>query len=95
LHVEPWSAGILILFLLRRPGAGALLAGLRLAVLRRRLARGAPHPPLLAAELLALALLGTARGASHAIRRTWSPLLIPAGRAQSHSSDGAVSFWTS
>jgi mycofactocin system glycosyltransferase len=80
LHLEPWSAGVVALLLLGRPRAATALAALRIAVLRRKLAPHTEQPTALAAELVGRAVLGTARGTSHAVRRTWSPALLAAAR---------------
>ena len=76
LRTEPWSAAIIGLLLLRRPVAAAIVAAARVEILRHRIAKHSDHPTTLATELLAHSLTGAARGASHAVRRTWSPLLL-------------------
>jgi mycofactocin glycosyltransferase len=78
MYLEPWSAGTLALLVLGRPRSALALAALRIAMLRRKLTPHAGHATALAAELMGRAVLGTARGTAHAVRRTWSPLLLPA-----------------
>jgi hypothetical protein len=78
LYLEPWSAGAVALLLAGRPRAAAALVALRVAVLRRRLAPHTEQPTALAAELSGRAVLGAARGTSHAVRRAWSPALLAA-----------------
>jgi mycofactocin glycosyltransferase len=78
MYLEPWSAGTIALLFLGRPRSALGLAALRVATLRRKLAPHTAQSTALAAELMAHAVLGTARGTAHAVRRTWSPLLLPA-----------------
>jgi mycofactocin glycosyltransferase len=75
-HIEPWSATIVALVLLRRPGLAATTAAGRWRSIRRLIATQTDKPGALAASFLARSLTGTAHGFGHAIRRTWSPALI-------------------
>lgn len=60
-----------------RPALALLV--LRAFRLRRQLGGRTAEPSRLALELTARGVLGTARGASHAIRRAWSPALLVLG----------------
>jgi mycofactocin system glycosyltransferase len=79
-RVEPWS--VLTLLMAgsgRRWGLVACAAPLAVRALRTRalLQKHTAHPTGLAAQLTYRGLTGTARGLGHAVRRAWSPLLVP------------------
>jgi mycofactocin glycosyltransferase len=78
--VEPWSASALLLLCSGRKkgilGAAVTLA-VRVITMRARLRRHTRQPTRLAARLTARTVIGTARGFGHAIRRAWSPILLP------------------
>jgi mycofactocin system glycosyltransferase len=76
LHVEPWSASALSLLAAGRADcAAAATATLVTRTVRIRTALGGSTS--LAARLTARSVVGSARGMGHALRRAWSPLLLP------------------
>jgi mycofactocin system glycosyltransferase len=78
--VEPWSLAALLLACWgNRRSTAAAAATLAARTVRRReeLAGHTPHPTSLAIQLMSRSLVGTSRGLGHAVRRSWSPLLIP------------------
>src|SRR6185369_3744640 len=77
LRADAASAVIVALVAAGRPRAAAALLAARALHLRRGLrAAGVGEPGRLAAELALAGAAGTARGASHALRRVWSPLVL-------------------
>jgi mycofactocin system glycosyltransferase len=76
MHVEPWSASALLLLATGRVDCGlAATATLVTRTVRIRAALEGSTP--LAARLSSRAMAGSARGLGHALRRAWSPLLLP------------------
>jgi mycofactocin system glycosyltransferase len=73
---HPATTAAAVLLAARRPGAALALLALRAAGLHREIGDRTTHPIRLAARLTALDAAGTAHGLSHALRRTWSPLLL-------------------
>jgi hypothetical protein len=76
LHVEPWSASALSLLATGRADcAAAATATLVARTVRIRAALGGSTS--LATRLTARSVVGSARGIGHALRRAWSPLVLP------------------
>lgn len=76
MRADAGGAAIVALLVLRRPALAALPLAARTWSVRRRVRGRAERPTRLAVELTARTLAGTAHGASHAVRRVWSPVLL-------------------
>jgi mycofactocin glycosyltransferase len=78
--IEAWTASALLLTCSggrRGAAAGAMALAVRAARTSDQLRTRSAHPTRLALQLTSRSLVTTARGIGHAVRRSWSPLLIP------------------
>lgn len=95
LSSDLWSAGIVGLWIARRPRIAIAVAAVRLIGVRRRLEAHADRPGALAIELVGRSLVGAAHGMSHAVRRVWSPPLLVAALRSRRARMVLATTWTS